>query len=231
MFVCISHGRDEHSFSHIMSVAGEMPSVFDLVNSYNMLREKNEDLYKKVELAVECICKAFEEYGIDGTSISYNGGKDSDVCLQLWRLSLYIYCERLGRLGEYQENVDNTICIAFCCPDDFSEIDQHLKDTVKNIGSQLIRSNNKFKEGLTTIIEHFHTKAIILGVRRTDPQGATLQPHTQSTPDFPPFMRILPILDWTYGDIWEFLFAFSIPYCRLYTEGYGFWKGRFAPHM
>ena len=203
-----------------MSVAGEMPSVFDLVNSYNALKEQNEELYNKVGVAVECICKAFDEYGIDGTAISYNGGKDSDVCFHLWRLSLYLHLQQSGRLVEYQEDVDNTICIAFRSPDDFSEIDGHLKETVKRVGSQLISSNNQFKDGLKTIIEHFHTKAIILGIRRTDPQGASLQPHTQSTPDFPPFMRILPILDWSYGDIWDFLFAFSIPYCELYKQGY-----------
>lgn len=195
------------------------PSVFDLVNVYKELREKQPELYSKVTDAINTICKAFDDYGVDFTSISYNGGKDSDVCLHLWRLALYLYLERLGKLGDYQESVDNSLCIAFHGADDFEEIDAHLNNTVKNVGIQLVRSNKSFKEGLKTIIDHFHTKAIILGVRRTDPQGSGLQLHTPSTPDFPPFMRILPILYWSYGDVWSFLFAFSVPYCEMYKQG------------
>ena len=33
-------------------------------------------------------------------------------------------------------------------------------------------------------------------------------------------MRILPILDWTYEEVWDFIKMLCIPYCSLYDEGY-----------
>jgi FAD synthetase len=36
----------------------------------------------------------------------------------------------------------------------------------------------------------------------------------------PPFLRLNPILDWNYGQVWHFLRTFQLPYCKLYDDGY-----------
>lgn len=37
---------------------------------------------------------------------------------------------------------------------------------------------------------------------------------------YPAFKRVNPIIDWSYEYLWEVIRGFSIPYCKLYDEGY-----------
>ena len=60
----------------------------------------------------------------------------------------------------------------------------------------------------------------MMGNRRTDPNCANLTPLTPSSAGWPSFMRIFPILDWAYNDIWSFLKLYKLPYCPLYDQGY-----------
>ena len=59
-----------------------------------------------------------------------------------------------------------------------------------------------------------------MGNRRTDPWSTDLQPFTESSDGWPDFMRVFPILDWDYCNIWRFLRSLNQPYCQLYDEGY-----------
>lgn len=74
-------------------------------------------------------------------------------------------------------------------------------------------------------------KAIIVGIRRTDPYGSNLllKQKTDTHRGWPDFLRIHPILDWHTGDVWYFIkwleresinSNFKINYCPLYDLGY-----------
>lgn len=45
-------------------------------------------------------------------------------------------------------------------------------------------------------------KAIFVGTRRTDPHGALLTHFDQTDSGWPAFMRVHPVIDWHYAEIW-----------------------------
>jgi len=63
-------------------------------------------------------------------------------------------------------------------------------------------------------------KAVLLGTRRGDPNAGGQAEFCPSSPGWPPFLRVNPILDWGYGDVWAFLDGIGAPYCPLYDLGY-----------
>lgn len=62
-------------------------------------------------------------------------------------------------------------------------------------------------------------RAFLVGTRRGDPHGAKLGVRTLTDTDWPQFMRVHPILDWRYTDVWAFLRECKVPYCSLYDQG------------
>lgn len=69
------------------------------------------------------------------------------------------------------------------------------------------------KPALTAYLrERPEVKAVFVGTRRTDPHGAALTFFDETDADWPRFMRIHPVIDWHYREVWgvsEFLFSLS----------------------
>jgi FAD synthetase len=55
-----------------------------------------------------------------------------------------------------------------------------------------------------------------------------LESFSMTDHDWPQFMRVSPLLNWTYKHIWQFLRSLNIPYCSLYDRGYVFNGGCLA---
>jgi len=64
----------------------------------------------------------------------------------------------------------------------------------------------------------------VMGTRLGDPDCVGNEGLSAQRPsdDWIPtrFMRVQPIVRWSYNDVWRFLRELSIPYCELYNEGY-----------
>jgi FAD synthetase len=75
-----------------------------------------------------------------------------------------------------------------------------------------------------TLLPPPYPLAFVLGTRRDDPNAGSQGVFAPSSSYMPPFLRCNPIIDWDYGDVWEFLrhpdLRGEVPYCSLYDRGY-----------
>lgn len=76
---------------------------------------------------------------------------------------------------------------------------------------------SNYIEGLKSFPE---LQAVIMGTRRCDPHGKDLEMVATTDSHYPAMLRINPILDWKYNEVWEFIREYEIPYCDLYNQGY-----------
>eukprot|EP00949_MAST-11_sp_MAST-11-sp1_P000716 g716.t1 len=105
--------------------------------------------------------------------------------------------------------------------DEFEEEVTFVEETFAkyNLRRRVIRDG--FRVGMENIIHKDGVRAVIMGTRDTDPDASTLDgPFYPSTEGWPPFMRVNPILEWSYSDVWDFLRICKIEYCELYDKGF-----------
>lgn len=65
-----------------------------------------------------------------------------------------------------------------------------------------------------------HTRKKKTTTTSGDPNAEGQEAYCPSSEGWPPFMRVNPVLDWTYHDVWCFLRSARASYCSLYDDGY-----------
>ncbi|KAL5594108.1 hypothetical protein BROUX41_001156 [Berkeleyomyces rouxiae] len=168
--------------------------------------------------------EALERYSFDQLSLSYNGGKDCLVLLVLILASLH---KRLATPAAPSAACASPSTppllhgIYIECADPFPQVDAFVARTSATYGLQLARSSKPMKAALADYLAATpQLRAVFVGTRRTDPHGAQLSFFDETDGDWPRFMRIHPIIDWHYTEIWSFLRELGVEYCELYDQGY-----------
>ncbi|CAM0880768.1 unnamed protein product [Alopecurus aequalis] len=156
-------------------------------------------LRTKYDNAVYVVQRAFALYPFEEIAFSFNGGKDSTVLLHLIRAGYYLHKTSSGdeaHIDTFQNCPLRTIYFETPCA--FPEINSFTYETVSTYGlpSETIRSD--FKSGLEGLLKEKPTKAIFIGTRIGDPNAVGQEQFSPSSPGWPPFMRVNPILDWSY---------------------------------
>ncbi|KAG9441680.1 hypothetical protein H6P81_017534 [Aristolochia fimbriata] len=180
-------------------------------------------LQTKYESAVYVIQRAFALYAFEEVAFSFNGGKDSTVLLHLLRAGYFLHKEKTKTCNGIQMNYKPGCpirTIYFESPSAFPEINSFTYETANtyNLPLEIIRLD--FKGGLEALLNEKPIKAIFLGTRIGDPNAVGQEQFSPSSPGWPPFMRVNPILDWSYRDVWAFLLTCKVQYCSLYDQGY-----------
>jgi len=191
--------------------------------------------------ALTCLDHALRLYGPASTICSFNGGKDAVVILHLVRAAV---AHHYHSNSNHQCNNTTVIryrprVVYFEHAHEFPEILDFLHAAVVEHDLDMIAfaAGTKFQDGLRVLVEHNTATtattdatatatavklpmAFVLGTRLTDPNAVGQQQFAPSSHYMPPFMRVNPVLDWTYGHVWHFLRLFQLGYCTLYDQGY-----------
>ncbi|KAI1453370.1 putative FAD synthetase [Annulohypoxylon moriforme] len=185
------------------------------------------------------IDEALRRYRPEELSLSYNGGKDclvllililaslpSSVCLQPSQPPsthpLPTTTATTTPLTSPPPPFPRSLQALYIRPHQpFIEVDEFVAATTTTYHLDLTTSNQAMKPALTAYLrERPEVKAVFVGTRRTDPHGADLTFFDETDADWPRFMRVHPVIDWHYREVWGFIRALGIPYCPLYDKGY-----------
>lgn len=112
----------------------------------------------------------------------------------------------------------NIRLVYFNSPKNFVEVLDFMSATERQFGLTIHRVGG-FKAGLTRLLGE-GVRAVCMGTRRGDPDGQHLEHFSPTSLDWPPCMRVSPILLWSYRHVWSFLRGVGLPYCHLYDRGY-----------
>ncbi|KAK1260799.1 hypothetical protein QJS04_geneDACA002152 [Acorus gramineus] len=187
-----------------------------------MRASNDRRLQTKYGNATFVIQRAFALYSFEEVAFSFNGGKDSTVLLHLLRAGYHLHKEEVHCSNERETDCKSCPMrtIYFESSSAFPEINSFTYETATtyNLPLEIIRSD--FKSGLEALLQKKPIKAIFLGTRIGDPNAVGQEQFSPSSKGWPPFMRVNPILDWSYRDVWAFILTCKIQYCSLYDQGY-----------
>lgn len=107
-------------------------------------------------------------YRLDSIALSFNGGKDCTVLLHL-------VAAVMSRLG-YDNEAIRTVFVTY--PNPFPHVDAFVKVCIQRYQLQCVYIPGPMKQALQQYIDNSPkpTKAIFVGIRRTDPYAGKLLP-------------------------------------------------------
>ncbi|MBW0460624.1 hypothetical protein O181_000339 [Austropuccinia psidii MF-1] len=185
--------------------------IYDLAYS-----QSPTGLSEPVRQALDVIESAMVRFGNDGLSISFNGGKDCTVLVHLFAAAL------IRNSNESVNELPKIKSLYIKSKASFAEVDQFVHHCESKYNLDLMSFDGTLKEGLSDFMEKNQNtiKAILIGTRSTDPRGASLKAFDPTDDDWPSIVRVHPILEWNYNQVWHFLRLLEVDWCELYNQGY-----------
>ncbi|KAF4525213.1 hypothetical protein B566_EDAN014353, partial [Ephemera danica] len=138
--------------------------------------------------------------------ISFNGGKDCTALLHLTVAALHSW-------GKSSPTSPRLKALYVRCPEPFSEVEDFVRCAVSRYQLDLIQYDEGIKDAVQHMMQqHPKVKAVLMGNRRSDPHSSNLKPFQMTDPGWPQLMRVFPILEWSYQDVWQVLLNLRIAY-------------------
>ena len=185
---------------------------------------------RQTRISLDVVSTALKRYKLSELSVSYNGGKDCLVLLILFLAGLHPENNndsQPDKEAEAQIAAATFIPSIYALPPDpFDAVEDfvvtsakayHLAITKYTTSPPVSTLRSSFEDYLA---RHPGIRAIFVGTRRTDPHGAELTHFDRTDGGWPDFVRVHPVIDWHYAEIWAFIRHLDLRYCSLYDEGY-----------
>ncbi|KAK4047557.1 3'-phosphoadenosine 5'-phosphosulfate sulfotransferase [Microbotryomycetes sp. JL201] len=218
---------------------------------------QDNELSAKVNDALGVIEQAVDKFGLDRLALSFNGGKDCTVLVHLLAaVAVKRSIPQSQFLEEEEEPVMEaeqpvkpptpllpTLSSVYVrCLSPFPQVESFVNECSEWYNLELEAVEGGMRAALQEYLDKIEHKRRAQG--RTDKIEAVLQLELTSFPFFrpspaqltafdrtdkgwPDFMRVHPILDWSYAQIWDFLRhpqltlgGGSLEWCELYDYGY-----------
>lgn len=146
---------------------------------------------------------------LEELSLSYNGGKDCLVLLVLILACLPTLASSNTGAATLPESLQAVYIVS---PHPFPEVEAFVNTSAAYYHLYLSRYMLPMRDALETYLREKPTvKAIFVGTRRTDPHGEHLTHFDPTDKDWPQFMRVHPVIDWNYVDVWTVSQAVPVP--------------------
>ncbi|KAF1839418.1 adenine nucleotide alpha hydrolases-like protein [Decorospora gaudefroyi] len=182
--------------------------------------DRIRNVQAQTRISLDVIGEALEQYRLPELSLSYNGGKDCLVLLILYLCALHK--KGLAQIPNPSSNIETAVqCVYIQDAHPFPEVEEFVVRSSKIYSLALLEYAKPMKAAFADYLKDTPlVKAILVGTRRTDPHGEHLKHFDPTDSGWPAFVRIHPVIDWHYVDIWTFIRFLNIPYCSLYDLGY-----------
>jgi len=166
----------------------------------------------KIASSLSILENMLRTYALSELCLCFNGGKDCTALLHL----VYSSVQKIN-----PKEWHNIRAVYVRNGESFREVEMFIQSTIKRYDLNLTVMEGDLKEAVNKFLQvNTQIKAMLMGTRRSDPGAAHLTYLSMTDNSWPSVMRILPILDWTYTEVWSFIRTLQLPYCSLYDRGY-----------
>lgn len=151
------------------------------LNFENIRSRGGDALMDKVKTSLEVIEKTFSTWNYDEIALSYNGGKDSVVLIELVNQVLTHYVnDDDDKMSDGDCPLKKLRAIFFSSKKNFKEVDKFMWETSEIYNLNVHVVDKSFKEGLKSLIDPDPSlnmtplKAMFMGTRYIDPGGSMI---------------------------------------------------------